>query len=255
MSTLIEDWKSHCTDLIRCAQAIFETEVRITEKGFADPTYLALTLLARTISNLKGALILLDARRIVEGRIITRSCLENLYWTIALAEKGDAFVQQMRDDELGHRKATGQAIFANEENLDREVEERLRTTMRDLNKNPLKTLSPKAVAAIHNAFERTYIFYSQLSSDAAHPSVTALHRYVVSGTPDGAGFDVEPLVRAEEIAETFEYLSMACLGVCVAVNQVIGGEVGLSLIADRHTALSQSSMSFRDRRTSTAASS
>ena len=79
------------------------------------PTYLALTLLARTISNLKGALILLDARRIVEARTITRCCLENLYWTIALTEKGDAFVLQMRDDDLGHRKATGQAIFANEE--------------------------------------------------------------------------------------------------------------------------------------------
>ena len=87
VSTLIADWKIHCDDIENCARAIFETaNVRITDKGFADPTYLALTLLARTVSNLKGAKILLEAKRIVEARTITRCCLENLYWTVGLAE-------------------------------------------------------------------------------------------------------------------------------------------------------------------------
>jgi Family of unknown function (DUF5677) len=245
MAALIQDWKSHCTEIIRCAQAIFETDVKITEKGFADPTYLALTLLARTVSNLKGTMILLDATRIVEARTIARCCLENLYWTVGLAEQGDAFVRQMRDDEFGHRKATGQAIFASETELDRGVEDRLRAFMRDLNKTQLKTLSPKVVAAIRDGFDRTYLFYSQLSSDSAHPSVTALNRYVVSDHQTGAGFDVEPLVRAEEVVETFEYLSMACVGVCVAVNQIIGGTVDLGAIAARHTALSHASVTAR----------
>jgi hypothetical protein len=150
--------------------------VKITGKVFADPSFLALTLLARTISNLKGAIILLDARRIVEARTITRSCLENLYWTVALAEKGDAFVKEMRDDEISHRKAIGQAIFASETALDTGVENRLRGLMRDMSKTKfaMKTLSPKAVAGIREDFERTYMFYSQLSSDSAHPSVRLL---------------------------------------------------------------------------------
>src|ERR1700687_4883953 len=86
MSTVLADWRAHCTDIVRCAEGVFQTKVTITEKGFADPQFLALALLARTISNLKGAVILLDARRIVEARTITRSCFENLYWTVGLAE-------------------------------------------------------------------------------------------------------------------------------------------------------------------------
>jgi hypothetical protein len=243
VSTLLTDWKSHCVDISRCAEGIFRTDVKITEKGFADPSFLALALLARTISNLKGAMILLDATRIVEARTIARCCLENLYWTVGLAEKGKVFVKQMRDDEFGHGKAIGQAIFDSGATLDAKIEDGLRTFMRNINKADFaqKTLSPKAVAAIRKDFERTYMFYSQLSSDAAHPSVTALNRYVVSD-PNGPGFDVEPLVRAQEVAETYEYLSMACIGVCVAVNEIIGGNQGLSDVADRHTVLSNASV-------------
>src|SRR5579871_2305474 len=86
MTTVLADWKAHCSDIVRCSDRIFQTEVKITDKGFADPQFLALALLARTISNLKGAVILLDALRIVEARTITRSCFENLYWTVGLAE-------------------------------------------------------------------------------------------------------------------------------------------------------------------------
>jgi hypothetical protein len=241
-NALIADWKAHCIGIIQGAEDIFQTEVKITAKGFADPTFLALALLARTISNLKGAMILLDARRIVEARMVTRSCLENLYWIVALAEQGEAFVRQMRDDELSHRKAIGQAIFDSEAALDADKDMRLREFMRNISKTDFakKTLSPKAVAGIRKDFERTYMFYSQLSSDSAHPSVTALNRYVVSD-PNGPGFDVEPIVKPAEVAETFEYLSMACIGVCVAANQILGGNQGLSELADRHTALSNAS--------------
>jgi hypothetical protein len=246
MSNLIADWKIHCDDIENCALAIFETaNVPITEKGFADPKYLALTLLARTVSNLKGAKILLDAKRIIEARTITRCCLENFYWTIGLTEQGEAFVQQMRDDEFSRRKAIGQEIF-DSATLDQEVQERFRTFMRNVNKDAFgkKTLNPKAVAQIRNDFSRTYMFYSQLSSDSAHPSVTALNRYVVVNPTDGHGFDTEPLVKTPEIVQTYEYLSMACLGVCIGVNQVIGWTEGgkrLNAIADRYNALSNAS--------------
>jgi len=102
------------------------------------------------------------------------------------------------------------------------------------------TLKPKTVSAIRKEFERTYMFYAQLSLDSAHPSVTALNRYVVPD-PSGAGFDVEPLVRAKEIEETFEYLSMACIGVCVAVNEMIVARQDLTDVADKHSALSNAS--------------
>ena len=254
--TLIENWKSHCIDIGLCALDIFATaDVKITEQGFADPTFLALTLLSRTLSNLKGVTILLDARRIIEARTITRCCLENLYWTVGLAEDGSEFVKRMRDDELSHKKALGQALFSPDYDLDQPIEERLRELMRNLNKTVTanKMLNPKSVASIREDFKKTYIFYAQLSSDSAHPSVTALNRYVVSGKKGEApGFDTDPVIKSTEIEETYEYLSMACLGVCVAVNQIIGGTRGgekLNAIAERHTELSVASRGSTETKT------
>jgi hypothetical protein len=248
--SLIDDWQVHATNVGKCAYAIFETaNVKITERGFADPTFLALTLMARTVSNLKGAVLLLDERRIVEARTITRCCLENLYWCVALAEQGVEFVKQMRDDELKHRKTAGQALFEADIKLDDEVEGRLRAYLRSISGFAGKTLSPKAVASIRGDYKDSYIFYAQLSSDAAHPSATALNRYVVSEHADGPGFNTEPPVHPEEIVETYEYLSMACLGVCVAVNQIIGGTQGggqLNALADRHSELSKASAAARE---------
>jgi len=149
--------------------------VPVTIKGFADERVLALTLLARTISNMKGTLLLLDAKRIVEARIIARSCLENFYWTVGLAEEGDAFVRKMRDDEMSHRRAQGHSIFRNDIELEETVKQRIKAFMRDSGKQfgGAKTLSPKKVARIRDDFQKTYIFYGHLSADA-HPSVTTL---------------------------------------------------------------------------------
>ena len=134
------------------ALRIFETaaNVPVTIKGFADETVLALMLLARTVSNMKGALLLLDAKRIVEARIIARSCLENFYWTVGLAEEGEAFVRKMRDDEMSHRRAQGQSIFSNDIELEETVKLRLQAFMRASGKKfgDAKTLSPKQVARI-----------------------------------------------------------------------------------------------------------
>lgn len=170
---------------------------------------------------------------------------------VGLAEDGDKFVKQMRDDELSHKRAIGQAIFAGDYTLDQEVEQRLRDRMRDRNRDSsiAKTLNPKAVASVRADFKKTYIFYSQLSSDSAHPSVTALNRYAVRPSPRRSGFDTAPLVQPAEIEETYEYLSMAALGVCVAANQIIGGTSGgerLNAAAERHTALSHRSRASVD---------
>jgi len=134
MPTLLEDWKAHRASIIQSAEKILRADVTITDKGFGDPKFLALAMLIRTVSNLKGGMILLDARRIVEARTLARSCLENLYWTVGLYEEGDKFVRQMRDDELKYRKAAGQAIFASGATLDDDADERLRKFMRDVAK-------------------------------------------------------------------------------------------------------------------------
>jgi hypothetical protein len=242
---IVTEWRALVADIRAVALGMFaKVEVAKTERGFADEKVLALILLARTISNVKGSLLLLDAKRIVEARTITRCVFENLYWIIGLAEEGEAFVRKMRDDEMSHRRTRGQEIFGADVQLEDNMAERLRAYLKGVNKQfeKAKTLSPKHVAQIRDDFEKTYIFYGQLSSDAAHPSVTALNRYIVPEShPEGGGIDVEPMVSDFEIAETAEYLCMAALGVCVAANQIIGGVAGaesFNAIADRYTELS-----------------
>jgi hypothetical protein len=52
------EWTSFARRLLRAGHDIFATSnVQVTEKGYGDEKYLALTLLARTISNLRGALL------------------------------------------------------------------------------------------------------------------------------------------------------------------------------------------------------
>ncbi len=245
MTSIVAAWTSLAEKLGSAGTEIFRTaEVLISNKGFSDEKVLGLTLLARSVSNLKGALLLLRAKRIVEARTITRCCLENFYWTAALVEQGDKFVRQMLHDEMSHRKARGQSIFQNDIELDAAIEGRLRDWLRDANKRFAggKTLNPKDVASVRADFAKTYIFYSQLSSDAAHPSVDSLNRYVVPDTEtDVGGIDVEPVVKDSEIAETLEYLCMAFIGVCIGVNQMLGGTRGgnaLPALADEYTTLS-----------------
>jgi hypothetical protein len=225
----IATWTAMAERLHQTGLNIFATaEVPITDKGYSDENFLALTLLARTLSNLKGALLLLGARQIVEARTITRCCFENWYWVIALAEEGAVFVRKMLGDEMTHRKHAGQSIFENGLKLEAETEVRLREWIKDTNKKfrDAKTLHPKQVAGNKNV-RSSYLFYSALSSDAAHPSVSALNRYVVPHTQDAlGGVDVCPTVKDEEIEQTLEFLCMAVMSVGVAVNHMIGGTHG-----------------------------
>jgi len=226
----------------RIGYEIFDTaSVKVTEKGFADVKILALALLARTTSNLKGALILLAENRIVEARTITRCVFENQFWVVGLLEEGDKFATRMLHDEMSRRKGRSELIFQHVE-LDNEVETKLREYLKNTKKdfNKAKTLNPKEVASM-GALANTYIFYGQLSSDSAHPSVDALNRYIVSHFEDDIdGIDVEPKVKVSEKTDTVDLLSLAVIGVYVAVNQVLhgaGNGYDLTQTADEYSAL------------------
>jgi hypothetical protein len=158
---------------------IFATsDVQITEKGYGDEKYLALTLLARTISNFRSAVLLLDNRRVIEGRIITRCCLENSLWVGGLAEYGEKFAREMLHDTMSHKRKAGQRIFKSRAPLGNEVEARLRQWLRKSKKfENSQQLKPKTVTD-KTDIGRSYIFYEQPSSDSCHPSLDALHRHV-----------------------------------------------------------------------------
>ena len=133
--SLVTEWKTIAADIRTMGLGIVETaKVSVTAKGFADEKVLGLMLLARTLSNVKSVLLLIEGKQIVEARTITRSCLENFYWTVAPAEEGAAFVRKMRDDEMSHRRAQGQSIFSHGFEIEDAVKERLRNFMRETSK-------------------------------------------------------------------------------------------------------------------------
>jgi hypothetical protein len=108
-----------------------------------------------------------------------------------------------------------------------------------------KTLNPKEVAWVRLDFEKIHIFYAQLSSDAAHPFIE--HRYLVPRRGDEVGgVDIAPVVKDVEIELTLYYLCSAVMGVCVGVNQILGGTPGgmvLNHLADEFSALSSDTKS------------
>jgi hypothetical protein len=129
--------------------------------------------------------------------------------------------------------------------LTEEVERRLREQLRTIKRNwpNAKSLNPKAVA-LSGLLSEGYHLYSQLSSDAGHPSLTSLKRYVSRPSEITAEVDFEinvvPTPTDEEIQTTWDWACNAMLGTCTGVNEILGGTpAGMRLkeTADRYQSL------------------
>jgi len=236
-ATLYPTWRKYAEKLVGIGSELFGyAEIPITEKGASDARVVAMALLCRTISNLKGTTILVDAGRIIEARILARSCIENLIYVGALREEGDKFVKEMALDGLANRKALAEILLNRKpKDAEQKWEAPLRAFLRrhKSGQNVKKSLSPKGIAR-DTMVRDAYVFYAQLSGDSAHPTTDALSRYFVrtkeSDRPE-RGLDMEPLPKATEQIETIKYACEAGLGVCVGVNEIVGGTAVAASIA------------------------
>ena len=77
----------------------------LNENGARDPKVVGLTLLCRSISNFRAAILLVQQRHVMEARTLVRCLYENLLWMVALSESGLAFVLDMVAAEAFNRKA------------------------------------------------------------------------------------------------------------------------------------------------------
>lgn len=221
----VTTWLTFAEKLLQVGYAFFnDRELPITGKGAADPSVLVITLLARSISNFRGALVLVRAGLVVEARTLVRCIFENSFCVGGLVTKGDAFVQEMFGDELTSRKLRAKII------LDRPMEnkqfEDLRSQIEQINEKYPKTkfLTPKQ-ASERSELAIAYLWYSQLSSDAAHPSMSALNRHVariVENNETVRGIDVAPEANQEELANTVDLACYAFISVLVGANQMLG---------------------------------
>ncbi|WP_371259529.1 DUF5677 domain-containing protein [Bradyrhizobium sp. URHD0069] len=194
-------------------EIITAADVKFTEAGFADEKALTIALLGRTLSHLKGVILLLEERRIVEARALTRCCVENAFWVAGLRQEGNEFAEKMLADEAKRKTSQTQYLFENHPDLDPAIQVRLRTWMQQ-NENARrgKMLNPKTVSELSDDFGRLYLFYSQLSSDSGHPSITALSRYAIRSTNGQFdGINIEPTVSDEEIDSTYQIVCSTVL--------------------------------------------
>ena len=225
-----EQWHAFADRLIALAYTIFgEAKIDITEKLFGEPKILSLALLCRTVGNFKGVVAMTKGRLVVEARILTRSCYENLYCMGALIEQGDLFVKAMHHDQIRSFRTQGEFLLegiSNEHIGDVEFVGQLRHRVKEMRARWPKAsfLTPKETVK-NSVLKQSYLIYSKLSGDAAHPSILALKRHLVRCVENGEqiiGIDVNPPERGAEGTATIDLACNAMLGACVAANQILG---------------------------------
>lgn len=193
-----------------------------------DPKIIAVFLLVRTLSNFEGVIELMRLPRIVEARVLTRCCFENLFTMAALRNQGRSFVTDMIEEHKADRKARAEFLLEQTAgHPNREWEHKLRSFLRNIAQKKARTtsLSPKRVAKKGPLF-KGYVFCAELSADAAHPTLDALERYFVRTKENGEvvrGIDINPPARPREAVMTLLYACEAFLGVCVGCNEILGG--------------------------------
>lgn len=203
--------------------------ITTTRKGFADPRILAEMLMARTLSNFKGVIFLLNNDLVLEARILARCCYENSFWIAALVQDGDKFAAKMRRDDVRSRRSRSKGMLTKyHSEFPDDIKETLRNQIRRMNREQLlpKSLNPQNIAQ-SGPLSRRYEVYSQLSADAGHPSLTSLlPRYATKAMENGQivlGADLFPSPKGEEILQTWGWACDAVLLACAGVNEILGG--------------------------------
>jgi hypothetical protein len=93
---------------------IGQCPLTVTGRGLTDPKLLVLALLSRTLANFRGVVLLIKADLVVEARVLTRCCYENMFLCGSLLTEGEAFADKMIVDEAAGRKNRARFTFENE---------------------------------------------------------------------------------------------------------------------------------------------
>jgi hypothetical protein len=234
-----------CEELGQTALRIAsEVDLRITEHKLLDPKLLAVALLARTLSNFRGAVRLVEQGLLVEARVLTRCCFENLFMIGGLYSQGLEFAQKIKADDVAGRRARAKFIENNEtlfESLSEETRVEMAKAQEALQAAAKGSFVKFKDASQVGPFKEIYLAYSHYSGDAAHPTFTALMRHITLEA-QGFTFDVVPDPSEHQLDETLHLSCIALLGAAVVVNEMSGyTEAGKCLpeLGDKLVALQQ----------------
>jgi hypothetical protein len=159
--------------------------VELNEHWALDPKIVGLTILCRSISNFRAAVLLVQQQQPLEARALVRLLYENLLWLAALKERGLDFVQDMREDEAFNRKALTELTLELNSTQGGDVSGPAALKLRNVIKDQSRKFpKPKKLSAGKTAaegrVEMAYFEYARLSLDAVHCSVKALGYHLSS---------------------------------------------------------------------------
>jgi hypothetical protein len=219
-------WLQHARHLADLAlEIIGQCDSLDVAKGTKDPKVIGLALLSRSLGHFKTIFHLLETGSLIEARTLTRCIFENLFVIGGLAEGGDDFVQKMVDDAAKSRRSRGEWVLGwlDEQETPSPYDNNLRATM-----DKLRALYPKPRAINYGEITKdghlkhAYLWYKQLSSDAAHPSLEALARHITRESDGSLLIAIEIVASEKDNLDTMEWACQALMGVIVAANQIAG---------------------------------
>ena len=204
--------------------------IELNKNWARDPKIVALTLLCRSASNFRAAVLLVRQGHVMEARSLVRCLYENLLWMGALRERGLSFIENMVQDEAFNRKVLGELALKLSSQHGTSVDDAESLTLRAMLKQlaeqfpTTKKLHANKTAS-ESAVETAYIEYARLSLDATHCSVTALGRHLSSEVIDGqAGLTVsiEARTNSAERLSTVLHACRALTGTAIGANELLG---------------------------------
>jgi hypothetical protein len=218
-------------ELNRIGQSILaDAKVTFTSKGPNDPKLLTMLLLIRTLSNFQGVILLAERGMIVEARTLGRCCYENAYVVSALQKDGDEFVKAMLSDEMHVRKGTSRWFLDDPARLEHVAggEAQLKKNIENIEAEHRKTVGYKFDQIAERAgIADLYIWYKQLSWDAAHPSLQALGRYFDADEQGGnQTLRWGPDCKQEEVGDTLSLCLSAVFCVWLVCAEQLGAPQG-----------------------------
>jgi hypothetical protein len=228
---------SWSTDEVRAmafAQKVMKLAIGIVDAAIAevafegprDPKYIGLALLCRSISNLKGALAMARDNQAIESRTLVRLCFENLFLIGELCVRGSEVVNEMRSHNAASRILVGESGLKNPGVADSEEGKIIREQINALRVEFWKPRKLSVSDTAKGVLARAYPSYALLSHDPAHPSIDALRRHIRSMREHNRQtltMHVVPPFKPKERLDTFNKGCFALLGVCVGVNDLLGG--------------------------------
>ena len=186
--------------------------------------FIAACLFIRGLSNFQGAIILAERGMTLEGRILVRSCFENVFFIGALL-KEPKFIDCLNQDDASRRKKMADKLKnlpKDSSGLEKSHFDKLDRFLEELDKSgrETKNLQIANAAKIAGMLECYDTIYCGLSNDAAHPSLTSLNRHIAADANNViAGLHLGPQV--DDIEDTIGIACAAVLQLIVAIRAIL----------------------------------